>query len=78
MIEQLSTIFSYEFMRNALLASMWISLACGIVGTLVVLNRIVSLSGGIAHAPTAGLVWLTIWVRTPCWARCFSAPFQPW
>ncbi|MDD3948428.1 MAG: metal ABC transporter permease [Anaerolineaceae bacterium] len=55
MIEQLSTIFSYEFMRNALLASMWISLACGIVGTLVVLNRIVSLSGGIAHAAYGGV-----------------------
>ena len=50
MIEQLSTIFSYEFMRNALIASFWISLATGIIGTLVVLNRIVSLSGGIAHA----------------------------
>jgi zinc transport system permease protein len=55
MIEQLSTIFSYEFMRNAHLASMWISLACGIVGTLVVLNRIVSLSGGIAHAAYGGV-----------------------
>lgn len=42
-------------MRNALLASMWISLACGIVGTLVVLNRIVSLSGGIAHAAYGGV-----------------------
>ncbi len=55
MIDQLSTIFSYEFMRNALLASIWISLACGIVGTLVVLNRIVSLSGGIAHAAYGGV-----------------------
>ncbi len=55
MIEQLSTIFSYEFMRNALIASFWISLATGIIGTLVVLNRIVSLSGGIAHAAYGGV-----------------------
>lgn len=55
MIEQLSTIFSYEFMRNALMASFWISLATGIIGTLVVLNRIVSLSGGIAHAAYGGV-----------------------
>ena len=55
MIEQLSTIFSYEFMRNDLIASFWISLATGIIGTLVVLNRIVSLSGGIAHAAYGGV-----------------------
>ncbi|MFA5612486.1 MAG: iron chelate uptake ABC transporter family permease subunit [Anaerolineaceae bacterium] len=55
MIEQLSTIFSYEFMRNALIASFWVSLATGIIGTLVVLNRIVSLSGGIAHAAYGGV-----------------------
>ena len=55
MIEQLSAIFSYEFMRNALIASFWISLATGIIGTLVVLNRIVSLSGGIAHAAYGGV-----------------------
>ncbi len=55
MIEQLTSIFSYEFMRNALIASFWISLATGIIGTLVVLNRIVSLSGGIAHAAYGGV-----------------------
>jgi zinc transport system permease protein len=55
MIEQIRTIFSYGFMQNALLASLWISLAIGIVGTLVVLNRIVSLSGGIAHAAYGGV-----------------------
>lgn len=55
MIEQLTTIFSYEFMRNALIASLWVSLATGIIGSLVVLNRIVSLSGGIAHAAYGGV-----------------------
>lgn len=55
MIEQIGTIFSHEFMRNALIASFWISLATGIIGTLVVLNRIVSLSGGIAHAAYGGV-----------------------
>lgn len=55
MVDQLATIFSYEFMRNALLSSLWISLAVGLIGTLVVLNRIVSLSGGIAHAAYGGV-----------------------
>ena len=40
----------FEFMRNALLAGLLASVACGVIGTFVVVNRIVFLSGGIAHA----------------------------
>jgi len=42
-------------MRNALLAGMLISVICGIIGTLVVVNRIVFISGGIAHAAYGGI-----------------------
>jgi zinc transport system permease protein len=42
-------------MRNALLAGLLVSIACGIVGSLVVVNRLSSLSGGIAHAAYGGL-----------------------
>ncbi len=45
----------YEFMRNALLAGLLVSIACGIIGTLVVINRIVFISGGIAHAAYGGI-----------------------
>ncbi len=45
----------YEFMRNALLAGIIASLTCGIIGTLIVVNRIVFLSGGIAHAAYGGI-----------------------
>ena len=55
MIDLLSGIFSFEFMRNALLASLLVSLAAGVVGTLIVLNRIVFISGGIAHAAYGGV-----------------------
>jgi zinc transport system permease protein len=48
-------LFHYEFMRNALLAGLLVSIACGIVGSLVVVNRLSSLSGGIAHAAYGGL-----------------------
>ena len=44
----------YEFMRNALAAGLLASIICGIMGTLVVVNRIVFLSGGIAHAAYGG------------------------
>ena len=40
----------FEFMQNALLAGLLASLICGVMGTMVVVNRIVFLSGGIAHA----------------------------
>ncbi len=43
------------FMRNALVAGVLVSIACGIVGTYVVVNRIVFLGGGIAHAAYGGI-----------------------
>jgi zinc transport system permease protein len=45
----------FEFMRNALLAGLLASIICGIMGTLVVVNRIVFLSGGIAHSAFGGI-----------------------
>jgi zinc transport system permease protein len=45
----------FEFMRNALMAGLLTSVACGVIGTFVVVNRIVFLSGGIAHAAYGGI-----------------------
>jgi len=45
----------YEFMRNALAAGLLASVICGIMGTLVVVNRIVFMSGGVAHAAYGGI-----------------------
>ena len=45
----------FEFMRNALLAGLLASVVCGVIGTFVVVNRIVFLSGGIAHAAYGGI-----------------------
>ena len=45
----------FEFMRNALLSGMLVSITCGILGTLIVVNRIVFISGGIAHAAYGGI-----------------------
>jgi zinc transport system permease protein len=38
----------FGFMRNALMAGVLVSIACGIIGTFVVIKRIVFVSGGIA------------------------------
>jgi len=46
---------SYGFMQNALAASVLASVACGVIGALVVVNRVVFLSGGVAHAAYGGV-----------------------
>jgi len=48
-------VLQFEFMQNALLAGLFASIICGVMGTLVVVNRIVFLSGGIAHAAFGGI-----------------------
>ncbi len=48
-------LFEYEFMQNAFMATLLVSIACGIVGTYVVVKRIVSISGGISHAAFGGV-----------------------
>ncbi|MBF0100545.1 MAG: metal ABC transporter permease [Desulfobacterales bacterium] len=54
----------YEFMRNAIACGLLTSIICGIMGTLVVVNRIVFLSGGIAHAAYGG-IGLAFFFRWP-------------
>jgi zinc transport system permease protein len=48
-------ILHFEFMRNAVLAGLLAGIACGVIGTFVVVNRIVFISGGIAHAAYGGI-----------------------
>jgi zinc transport system permease protein len=57
-------ILHYDFMRNALLAGLLVSIACGVVGSLVVVNRLSALSGGIAHAAYGGL-GLAVFLKWP-------------
>ena len=55
MIETIIEALQFDFMRNAILAGVLVSIACGIIGTFVVVNRIVFISGGIAHAAYGGI-----------------------
>jgi zinc transport system permease protein len=45
----------FEFVQNALIAGLLTSIICGVIGTLVVVNRLVFLSGGIAHSAYGGI-----------------------
>lgn len=49
------SVLHYGFIQNALMAGILASIACGIIGSLVVVNRIVFISGGIAHTSYGGI-----------------------
>ncbi|MDD2219912.1 MAG: metal ABC transporter permease [Desulfoplanes sp.] len=46
---------AHEFMQNALLAGILAGIVCGMIGSLVVVNRQVFLAGGIAHSAYGGI-----------------------
>ncbi len=46
---------SYHFIQNALIAGVLVSIVSGVIGSLVVVNRMVFLSGGIAHTTYGGI-----------------------
>ena len=71
MIESLLDPLQYSFMRHALLAGVLVSVACGIIGTLVVVKRIVFISGGIAHAAYGG-IGLGYFFRYNVWPALFA------
>ena len=48
-------ILSFEFVQNAIVAGLLASVLCGLVGTFVVVKRLVFVSGGVSHAAFGGL-----------------------
>lgn len=51
----IETILKYTFMQNALIAAILSSILCGVIGTIIVEKKLVSMSGGIAHASFGGI-----------------------
>ena len=48
-------ILNFTFFQNALLGASLVSIACGIIGTLVMINRLFSMAGGITHGAFGGI-----------------------
>lgn len=46
---------SYTFMQNAFLAGILLSLACGIIGSLLVINKMSFIAGSLAHGAYGGI-----------------------
>ena len=55
MIEELSSLIQMPFVQRMFIAGFLASVACGIVGTYVVVKRVVFISGGISHATFGGI-----------------------
>nr|WP_319515227.1 metal ABC transporter permease [uncultured Cohaesibacter sp.] len=58
---------SLGFVQHALWACLFASITCGVVGTFILLNRLVFLAGGTAHAAYGGIGL----------AICFQLPILP-
>ena len=54
----------YDFIQNAIIAGILVSIAAGIIGSLVVVNKITFLAGGIAHSSYGG-IGLAIFLGLP-------------
>lgn len=51
----MTELLQYTFFQNALLATLLLSIVCGMVGTYIVTRRMVFIAGGIAHASLGGV-----------------------
>jgi len=51
----MNDLLAFDFVRHALYAGLLASVLCGVVGTFVVVKRLVFISGGISHAAFGGL-----------------------
>jgi len=55
MFEFIDVLINQSFMQNAVIIGLLASVACGVMGTYVVVRRIVFISGGISHAVLGGM-----------------------
>lgn len=55
MVADIFEMLQYPFVQRMFIAGLLASIACGIIGTYVVVKRIVFISGGIAHTTFGGI-----------------------
>jgi zinc transport system permease protein len=54
-VESIIELFSHLFVQRMFIAGLLASVSCGIIGSFIVVKRVVFLSGGIAHATFGGI-----------------------
>ncbi|MFI3261984.1 MAG: metal ABC transporter permease [Rikenellaceae bacterium] len=50
-----SDILNFEFLQNAVIAILFMSVTCSVIGAYIVVKRVVFLSGGLTHASFGGI-----------------------
>lgn len=55
MIQFFEALSQHAFLQNALIAGVLASIACGVIGTYVVVRRITYIAGGISHCVLGGI-----------------------
>jgi zinc transport system permease protein len=71
-VEFLDALFHHDFLRNALMTGVLASVACGVIGTYVVVRKITYIAGGIAHCVLGGIGAAVYLQRAHGWT-----PFDP-
>lgn len=51
----INALLNYTFLQHAALAALMASVACGIMGTIIIQKRLIMMSGGIAHTAFGGI-----------------------
>jgi zinc transport system permease protein len=73
MITFLDALTTQTFLQNAVLGSLLASLACGIIGSYVVVRKIGYMAGGIAHAVLGGMGAAYFFGRNPVGGAIIAA-----
>jgi len=69
----INAILNYTFMQNAVIAALLASIVTGIIGTIAIEKKLVSMSGGIAHASFGGIGFGYLLGFEPIWGGLFFA-----
>jgi len=69
----INAILNYSFMQNALMAAILASIVTGIIGTIAIEKKLISMSGGIAHASFGGIGFGYLIGFEPIWGGLFFA-----
>jgi zinc transport system permease protein len=69
----IDAILNYRFMQNALYAALLASIVTGIIGTVAIEKKLISMSGGIAHASFGGIGLGYLLGFEPIWGGLFFA-----
>ena len=69
----IGAVLKYSFMQNAVIAALLASIVTGIIGTIAIEKKLVSMSGGIAHASFGGIGLGYLTGIEPIWGGLFFA-----